>query len=44
MRFEDGSTMRLYRQTVEDFGLFRGLELTDEELKSIKEDYKKRID
>ncbi len=31
MRFEDGSAMRLYRQTVEDFGLYAGLEMTDEE-------------
>ena len=28
--FEDGSTLRLYRQTVEDFGLFTGMELTQE--------------
>ena len=31
MRFDDGSVMRLYRQTVQDFGLYSGLELTDEE-------------
>ena len=31
LRFEDGSTMRLYRQTVEDFGLYIGKELTEEE-------------
>ena len=30
--FSDGSTMRLYRQTVEDFGLYTGLELTAEEI------------
>ena len=36
MRFEDGSTMRLYRQTVEDFGLFRGLELSDEEMDKLR--------
>lgn len=30
MRFSDGSTMRLYRQTVEDFGLYSGLELSDD--------------
>ena len=29
--FEDGSILRLYRQTVEDFGLYSGMELTDEE-------------
>lgn len=32
LRFEDGSTLRLYRQTVEDFRLFAGLELSDEEM------------
>ena len=36
MRFEDGSIMRLYRQTVEDFGLYSGKELSEEELKSLK--------
>ena len=29
--------MRLYRQTVEDFGLYSGMELTDEELKRLRE-------
>ncbi len=29
--------MRLYRQTVEDFGLYPGLELTDEELAQLRE-------
>ncbi len=32
MRFEDGTSLRLYRQTVEDFCLYTGKELTDEEL------------
>ena len=36
MRFEDGSSMRLYRQTVEDFGLYSGKELTEEEMKSLR--------
>jgi len=36
VRFEDGSAMRLYRQTVQDFGLYPGLELTDEELEKLK--------
>ena len=36
MRFEDGSSMRLYRQTVEDFGLYPGKELTQEELKALR--------
>lgn len=33
---EDDSVMRLYRQTVEDFGLYPGLELSDEELGNLK--------
>ena len=28
--------MRLYRQTIEDFGLYAGLELTDEQLQDLK--------
>ncbi len=31
MRFEDGSVLRLYRQTMEDFAPFSGQELTQEE-------------
>ena len=31
MRFDDGSSMRLYRQTVEDFGLYTGKEMTEQE-------------
>lgn len=34
--FEDGSVMRLYRQTVEDFGVYSGKELTDEELTQLR--------
>ena len=37
IRFSDGSTMRLYRQTVEDFGLYPGLEMTDEEVSRLRE-------
>lgn len=37
VRFDDGSTMRLYRQTVEDFGLYAGLELTEEEFAKLTE-------
>ena len=37
MRFEDGSSMRLYRQTVEDFGLYAGLELNDQALSKLRE-------
>ena len=29
--FEDGSKIGLYRQTVEDFGLYTGMEMTEEE-------------
>ena len=36
MRFDDGSTMRLYRQTVEDFGLYTGKELSDEEMAQLQ--------
>lgn len=36
MRFDDGSTMRLYRQTVQDFGLYTGLEMSDEEFQNLK--------
>ena len=36
MRFEDGTSMRLYRQTIEDFGLYSGKELTDEEINSLR--------
>ena len=37
MRFEDGSVMRLYRHTVEDFGLYSGKELDDEQMKKLRE-------
>ncbi len=30
MRFADGTSLRLYRQTIEDFGLYSGMEMTDE--------------
>ena len=35
--FDNGSKMGLYRQTVEDFGLYTGKELTEEEWTSLKE-------
>ena len=35
--FEDDSLMRLYRQTVEDFGLYAGLQLSDEQLANLRE-------
>ena len=36
MCFSDGSIMRLYRQTVQDFGLYPGLELSDEEYQRLR--------
>ena len=33
--FEDGSKLGLYRQTVEDFGLYIGKELSEEELEAL---------
>ena len=36
VRFSDDSTMRLYRQTVEDFGLYAGKELTDREMEDLR--------
>ena len=35
LRFEDGSTLRLYRQTIEDFCLYTGLELSQEQYDSL---------
>ena len=37
VKFEDGSTARFYRQTVEDFGLYTGKELSDEEMTALTE-------
>ena len=34
--FSDGSTMRLYRQTVEDFALYTGKELDDAEMDALR--------
>ncbi len=34
--FSDGSTMRLYRQTVEDFALYTGKELSEEEMAALR--------
>ena len=36
MRFDDGSSMRLYRQTVQDFCLYSGKELSDEEMTALR--------
>ncbi len=35
LRFEDGSILRLYRQTIEDFGLYTGLELDEAQYKEL---------
>ena len=37
VHFDNGTTMRLYRQTVEDFGLFPGRELSPEETKKLEQ-------
>ncbi len=34
--FDDGSKLALYRQTVEDFGLYTGMELTEEQAEKLK--------
>ena len=36
MHFEDGSVLRLYKQTVQDFGIYPGRELTEQELEQLK--------
>ena len=36
VKFEDGTVMRLYRQTVEDFGLYAGRELTEQEQENLQ--------
>ena len=35
LRFEDGQVLRLYRQTVEDFSLYSGKELSQEEFEKL---------
>ncbi len=37
VEFSDGSVMRFYRQTVEDFGMYSGMELSDEAYQSLME-------
>ena len=37
VRLSDGSTLRLYRQTVEDFGIYPGMEMSEEEYKRLLE-------
>ena len=38
IRFDNGATMRLYRQTVEDHGLCPGKELDEEQLQTLRND------
>ncbi|MBQ5657382.1 MAG: hypothetical protein IIV14_08140, partial [Bacteroidaceae bacterium] len=38
VRLDNGVTMRLYRQTVEDHVLFSGKQLSDEEMKLLRKD------
>ena len=38
VRLDNGSSMRLYRQTVEDHALFTGKELSEEELTVLRSD------
>lgn len=35
-RFSDGSVLRLYRQTIEDLGLYAGLELTQRQMEDLR--------
>ena len=37
VKFSDDSTMRLYRQTVEDFALFTGMELDDKQVNDLRQ-------
>ena len=37
VKFSTGAVMRLYRQTVEDFGLYPGLELSEEKMAALRE-------
>jgi hypothetical protein len=39
--FDDGTKLGLYRQTVEDFGLYIGKELTEDEKEKLKEGFLK---
>lgn len=37
LKFSDGTSMRIYRQTLEEFGLYAGMELSPEELSRLRE-------
>ena len=36
VRFEDGTVLRLYRQTLEDFGIYTGKDFTEEEFRRLQ--------
>lgn len=36
VKFSDGSVMGLYRQTIEDFGLYPGMELSDADMQNLR--------
>lgn len=38
VHFSDGSSMGLYRQTMEDYGLYAGMELTEKEMTALRAD------
>lgn len=38
VKLDDGSVLRLYRQTVEDYGLYTGKELSDEQMADLRRD------
>ena len=37
VQLEDGTVMRLYKQTIQDFGIYPGAELSDEDLKRLQD-------
>lgn len=37
VQFSDGTLMRLYSQTVQDFGLYTGMELTEQQVSALRE-------
>jgi regulatory protein len=41
VQFDDGTVMRLYRQTVEDFALYTGMQFTDEEYQALLQNAQK---
>ena len=41
VQFDDGTVMRLYRQTVEDFALYTGMQFTDEEYQAFLQNAQK---